>query len=559
MEQPAVESSRTSNVEVKLELEHDRPELPSWNLALLSLGLATGLFLSFLDSSIVATSLISIGSYFDDLEAVNWVALAYTLSYLGCAVLLARMSDVIGRRDAFLFSYIIFIASSIACGFAQNLRQLIAFRAIQGFGGSGLYSITMIIFPEIFPPRLLPFFTATIGLVITVSSVLGPVLGGLLTHYASWRWVFWINVPIGAFSFVLFYSMWPKSRYLPDLERRSWKELDYLGSSLLVAAAVLIVFSFQNAGGPVEQWSQPIFLAPLLVGVAALLGLFAWSIFVEKKWGDKMAAALPIRLLRNHVYASATLNTMLLGFPYILLVYAFPQRLQVVNGKDPLIAGVMLLPMLGSSAIGTAVSGKINAGKDRTFVTLVLATCLMMLGCGLLSTLSSSYGVEPKALGFLVFVGLGFGMTVSTSTMLAVLQSSIRDHATAQGIMAQVRVLGGSIGIAASSAILGVTLRERFGGSVQLQQLSSLEGGGSGMTQDQLIAIRQVYSDAFSEDMRVCTIIAGISILLTFGTFSRTRLNVAERRQEQIQEEVRRRKAASESKAHQQAVLSSFL
>lgn len=113
---------------------------------------------------------------------------------------------------------------------------------------------------------------------------------------------------------------------------------------MLIAATVLVVFPFQNAGGAVGQWGQAIFLAPVIVGVIAFLGVFAWSLFLYRRWGDKIAAALPMSLLRNRIYSSAALNTMFLGFPYIAIIYAFPIRCQVVNGKDALIAGVMLLP-----------------------------------------------------------------------------------------------------------------------------------------------------------------------------------------------------------------------
>ncbi|KAI1425369.1 major facilitator superfamily transporter [Xylaria sp. FL1777] len=534
--------------------EHRHEEIPSARLALLSLGLSTGLFLSFLDSSIVATSLFSIGTQFNDIQRVNWVALAYTLSYLGCAVFIARISDVIGRRDAFLISYIVFIAFSLGCGFAQNLQQLIAFRAIQGIGGSGLYSITMIILPEIAPLRLLQALAAVIGIIITLSSVLGPVLGGVLTHYASWRWVFWINGPIGAASFLLFFITWPKPHYLPNLERRSWRELDYLGSSLLIAAAVLIVFPFQTAGSATDQWGKAIFVAPLIIGLTAFLGVFFWSLFVDRRWGDKIAAALPMSLLRDRVYALAVLNTMFLGFPYILIIYAFPLRCQVVNGKDALMAGVMLLPMLGSSAIGSAISGKVNGKKDHSCETLVIATSLMLIGCGLLTTVSGSVDLEPKALGFLVFVGLGFGLSVSTTTMLAALRSSIRDHAPAQGIVAQVRVFGGSLGIAASSAILGVSLKAQIGGSVTSQQISSTGGGGADLAPSDLAAIRRAYANAFREDMRVCAIISGVGLLWALGTYSRKRLSRTERREQQFREEIERRKVAAADETPRQEI-----
>jgi MFS family permease len=145
------------------------------------------------DTSIVATSMYTIGVDFQSSDQINWIALAYTLAYIGCAVTFARISDIIGRRDAFLVAYVIFFGFSLACGFAKNVNQMIVFRVFQGIGGSGLNSLALIMLPELAPPHLLQYIGAVIGLVIAMSGVLGPVLGGILTHYADWRWIFWIK------------------------------------------------------------------------------------------------------------------------------------------------------------------------------------------------------------------------------------------------------------------------------------------------------------------------------------------------------------------------------
>jgi MFS family permease len=146
-----------------------------------------------LDTSIVATALFTIGEDFNALTSVNWVALAYTLSYLGCSVLFARIADIVGRRNAYIAAFVIFFAFSLGCGFAQSLNQLIACRALQGIGGSGLYSLTMVILPEISPPGMTKWIGGLAGAVVAMSGVLGPVLGGIITHYTSWRWIFWIK------------------------------------------------------------------------------------------------------------------------------------------------------------------------------------------------------------------------------------------------------------------------------------------------------------------------------------------------------------------------------
>ncbi|GAB1319025.1 Major facilitator superfamily transporter [Madurella fahalii] len=434
--------------------------LPLWKWTILILGVAFGLFLSILDSAIVATSLVSISAEFGDVGSINWVALAYTLTYLSCAVLFARISDVVGRRAAFVAAYSIFIVFSVACGFSQSMPQLIAFRALQGLGGSGLYSISMVILPEVTPARRQQFIGAIVAIVLTSSGVLGPVLGGILTQYANWRWVFWINGPVGSISLFIFLFAWEK-RQLPAPQRRSWRDVDYVGSLLLVAAAVLIVFPFQNSS-KTAQWTHAIFLAPLITGLFALAALFVWQHFIEHYSQRKLAAAFPPVLLNNRVYTATAIHTMLTGFPYLLSVYAFPVRFQVVYGRNALGAGVMLLPMLATSAMATLASGALNSKRNRLVETLVVGCVLMLLGCGLETMSFDTGGMEFKMMGYLTFIRFGFGLSASAGTIIAATESPVREHATAQGIIAQARVFGGSLGIAASSTTLGVKAREEL-------------------------------------------------------------------------------------------------
>jgi hypothetical protein len=237
-----------------------------------------------------------------------------------------------------------------------------------------------------------------------------------------------ISGPIGALSMVIFYLAWPKAEYLPTIERISWKQLDFLGSFLLLAAAVLLVFPFQNVGSDTEKWGTAVFIAPLIVGVLCWAGLVFWEVIVDKRWNNRIAAAFPIRLFRSRVYSSSILSTLLTGFPYLLVIYAFPQRVQVVNGQTSLTAGLMLLPMLGASAVGSSIAGAINARKNVLFECLMISTALVLLGCGLLTTLAPTEEVEAKTYGFLVFLGFGFGMAATASTIYASSESSIPDH-----------------------------------------------------------------------------------------------------------------------------------
>ncbi|GAB0135672.1 hypothetical protein EsDP_00004001 [Epichloe bromicola] len=483
-----------------------------------------GLFLSMIDTSIVATSLYSIGTEFGNVADANWVALAYTLAYMGCAVVFSRISDVIGRRDGFVAAYVLFVAFSLACGWSKNMRQLVAFRALQGTGGSGLYSLTMIMLPEMSPVHLRQHIGAMVGFVVAMAGVLGPVLGGLLTSYTSWRWVFWVNGPVGAASLAIFILGWPKEEHRPVLHKHSWKGLDYPGAFLTMAAAVLVVFSFQSAGNvpgaekntPQAQdaqgndWTSVVFVAPLVLGVVCWIALFSWQYLIERRrYSSRFSPILPIRLFRRGIYTSCVLNTLLLGFPYMLLIFVVPLRVQVVGGKSALLAGVMLLPMLVMVAIGSVVSGAVNSKKPMIAESLLVGSCLMLLGCGLLTTLSTREPDSAKLLGFVTFCGLGFGLTVSSSTMIASLEAPPEDYASAQGILAQMRILGGSLGIAASTAILH---KDMSGGASLHVARRGGAGRGAASEEDR---VRVMYAEAFRTDMVVATVISGFAVLFT--------------------------------------------
>ncbi|TGO91921.1 hypothetical protein BPOR_0015g00310 [Botrytis porri] len=235
-------------------------------------------------------------------------------------------------------------------------------------------------------------------------------------------------------------------------------------------------------------------------------------------------------------------TTLLMGFPYFVVIYSLPLRFQVVNGKSPLTAGLRLLPMLGSTAVASFLGGMLNGKKSRVFLTLLAGSGLSVIGTVSPSTLSNTEYVEAKTYGFLVFVGLGFGLTVSTVSMLFNYESSIRDHAVAQGITSQARILGGSIGIAASTTILSRSQQTQLTDIVTREQLASLESSANSMTFTQLHAVRQAYADSFSEDMKVCAIVAGLCVLVVVGTWKRNLVTVEQRFREQIEKEVRRLK-----------------
>jgi len=270
-----------------------------------------------------------------------------------------------------------------------------------------------------------------------------PVLGGIITHYTTWRWIFWIkyvscphifrlisnfrSAPIGIGPLILFIIAWPKPNQLRHAQRRPLKELDITGAILVIAASVLIVFSFQEGGLKPNAWKTAIFIVPLVVGCLCAAGVVGWEFLVAHFWKGRFATMFPLRLMKRRIYMGCVLTALFGGFPYFVVIYSLPLRIQVVNGKSALVAGLSLLPMLASVAVASAVGGTINGKKDRICATLLAGSLLMLIGSATLSTLDNTVSIPAKMYGFEVFHGLGFGLMVSTVSLGAVLECEMRD------------------------------------------------------------------------------------------------------------------------------------
>jgi hypothetical protein len=245
--------------------------------------------------------------------------------------------------------------------------------------------------------------------------------------------------PIGFVSLLIFLLSWPKPEHLPTMTRRSWKEFDYIGSTLIIAAAVLVIFPFQSVGESQESastWTTAAFIAPLTIGLILWLALIAWGYLAnhDSIFKYRIALTFPITLFTNRTYTAAALSTLCIGYPYFMLSYAFPLRAQVLDEKDPLLAGIMLLPMLGATAVGTILAGVISKSKNYLFETMLVGACLLTVGAGLLTSINhgggggGESGDDAKALGFIVFVGLGFGLNVAAATMITAFEVPIVDY-----------------------------------------------------------------------------------------------------------------------------------
>ncbi|UKZ64629.1 uncharacterized protein TrAtP1_005840 [Trichoderma atroviride] len=469
-----------------------------------------------MDSSVLAASLYRIGVDFQEHSLINWVVLAYTLGYIGFIVSSTALSDVIGQRYALLFSYSLFLTFSAACGFAQDVDQLILFRAFQGVGGSGLYALPILILTQNSPPRMRQYIGSIIGVTIAAAGVLGPVIGGLLTQYLDWRWIFLINIPICSIGIIIFYFSWPQKLQTEYTQLRSWKQFDIIGAILGIAASVLVVFALENAGES-EAWGAIKFILPLILGLICWITLFLWSNLVDKRLSQNIVSIFPMTLFRNRRYTRTVLPALFAGCPYLLLIYSIPMRMQVFSGKSPLVAGLSLLPMLGTVALGSIISGKLNASATHLDLTSTMRVGTMLMVCGF-SWLSAVQGSKDDAttLGLLTLVGLGFGLCTSAATNMISVEVPIRHRASAHGILAQARILGGSFGIAISTACLHHFVINRLADILTADEFASFDGDMTNFTGDTLEAIRSAFIKAF--DLGIELAMAGCWIAY-FSTF----------------------------------------
>ena len=267
-------------------------EISGWRLTLLLASIFTGLFLSFLDSTIVSVALATIADQFHDFTRATWVVTAYLLSYMAVET----------------WSFLLFIGFSLGCALSNNMTQLIVFRALQGIGGSGLYSMTMIIALNAVPMKQIGMVSGAIGMVLVMAGVLGPVLSGAITHdqhSSTWRWIFYLNIPIGGVAVVALKIAWPADKSKKSFTKKAILSVDVLGSLLLLAASVLLIFALEEAGAFVYAWDSSIIIACLCVSGFTLVAFVLWQEWLDKHPDWPVQLVFPVRVARQRVVGAA--------------------------------------------------------------------------------------------------------------------------------------------------------------------------------------------------------------------------------------------------------------
>jgi len=456
--------------------------------------LLLGMLLAALDQTIVSTALPTIVGDLGGLNHLSWIVTAYLLASTASTPLWGKLGDLYGRKIFFQAAIVIFLVGSVLSGLSQSMSELIVFRAIQGLGGGGLIVGAQSIIGDVIPPRERGRYQGLFGAVFGVTSVIGPLLGGLFVDHLTWRWVFYVNLPTGAVALFVVAAVLPRSG------QRVRRSIDYLGTLTLAAAATGLVL-VTTLGGTTYDWGSP-FIVGLAVASVVLIGVF---LLIERRADEPV---IPLALFGNRVFAAASGVGFVVGFAMFGAITFLPLFLQVVKGAAPTSSGLQLLPMMGGMLLASIGSGQLISRWGRYKVFPVAGTAIMTVGLYLFSTMDQFTASGLVSL-FMFVLGVGLGLVMQVLVIAVQNAVDYQDLGTATSGATFFRSIGGSFGTAVFGAIFAGVITGNLAG----QHIPAGAGsGGASVSPAQLDALpaaaRAGYIAAYADSLQTVFLVA---------------------------------------------------
>jgi EmrB/QacA subfamily drug resistance transporter len=455
------------------------------------------LLLASLDQTIVSTALPTIVGELGGLEHLSWVVTAYLLAATVAGPLYGKFGDLYGRKTVLQTAIVIFLAGSALCGLAQNMGELIAFRAIQGLGAGGLIVVTLAVVGDIIPPRERGRYQGFFGAVFGVSTIIGPLLGGFFVDHLSWRWIFYVNLPVGIVALAVIAVV-----FHARTEHRE-HAIDYLGAALLAGALSSIVL-FTSLGGTTWAWGSWQIVSLAILG-AVLLPAF---VLAERRASEPI---LPLSLFRNRTFAVTSAIGFIVGFALFGAVTYLPLYLQITKGSSPTSSGLQLVPLMGGVLVTSILSGQLISrfGRYRPFP--IAGTALTALGLYLLSRLHVDTPAST-AMAYAAVLGLGLGSVMQVLVLAVQNAVDRRDIGVATSGSLLFRQIGGSL--------FGTIFANRLGSELAARIPS---GAPLPATNDPAairalpLPVRNAFEDAFAAALHPVFLTAAVVALVAFA------------------------------------------
>ena len=412
-------------------------------------GVMLGMILAGLDQTIVATALPTIARELHGIQHMSWVVSGYLLTSTAATPIYGKLSDLYGRKVMLQVAIGIFLVASTLCAIAGTMTELILARALRGIGGGGLMAMAHATIADVIAPRDRGRYQGYFSSVFAATSVAGPVLGGFFSDHLTWRWVFWINIPIGVVA-ILICNKTLRKLTVPRTARR---EIDYVGATLLVSAITLLVLA-TTWGGVEMAWSSPNLIG-LVVASLVLLAAFVLRERIARE------PIIPLRLFRIGIFTVASIGSFLSSMAMFGAIIFLPLFLQLVSGETASQSGFLLIPLTGAIVAGAYAAGRIVSHTGRYKIFPILGLAIATFAFVLLSTMDARTGrIESGC--FMALVGLGIGMVLPI--MVVTIQNAVdlRDLGTGTAAVNFFRSMGGSFGVALLGSVLLSELDRRI-------------------------------------------------------------------------------------------------
>ncbi|MET8646984.1 MDR family MFS transporter [Streptomyces sp. NPDC004096] len=402
------------------------------------LALMIAMLLAMLDNMIVGTAMPTIVGELGGLQHLAWVVTAYTLATAASTPLWGKLGDMYGRKGSFMTSIVIFLVGSALSGMAQNMGELIGFRAVQGLGAGGLMVGVMAIIGDLIPPRERGKYQGMMAGIMALAMIGGPLVGGTITDHWGWRWAFYINLPLGVVALIAVSAV----LHLP--RKRTKARVDYLGAGLLTVGITSIVL-VTTWGGSEYAWTSARIMELTGIGVATLIGFVFWQMKAAEP-------VVPLHIFRGRNFSLMSVIGFITGFVMFGAVLFLPLYQQAVQGASATNSGLLLLPMLGAMLVVSMVAGRVTTNSGRYKVFPVAGSVLMIAGLFLLSRMDTETSRFTSGV-YMAVLGAGMGCLMQITMLVAQNSVEMRDMGVASSTTTLARTLGSSFGVAIMGAL----------------------------------------------------------------------------------------------------------